>query len=317
MANLQHEYPFDPTYGYDRDALLKVGVPEAPDDFEAFWRNTYEQTRAVPTNASFRPVEGDANYDVFEVEYDGLGGFRVGGWLAVPKEGVVEYGVVMGHGYGGREGPELPADLKRTAIIQPCGRGFNRSTGGGYPGSAAFHVLHGIESRETYSHRFCVADLWSAATVLLERHPTIGHRLSYIGGSFGGGLGAMALPWDERFTRGLLRVPSFGNHPLRVTLPCTGSGEAVRKLYQRSPEILDVLRYYDAAIHARFIRQPTLSACALFDPAVPPPGQFAVYNAMTCPKKLFVLTAGHFSYPEEAAENTELNALRNQWLQEV
>lgn len=311
---LKHDLPFDPTCGYDREALLKVGAPEAPEDFEAFWRDTYEQTRAVPTNPSFRAIDGNAQYDAFEVEYDGLGGFRVGGWLVQPKDGVVERGVVMGHGYGGREMPEMAAGMRRTAIIQPCGRGFHRSAGGGYPGSGALHVLHGIESRETYSHRFCVADFWSAATVLLDRFPSIEGRLNYVGGSFGGGLGAMVLPWDDRFARAQLRVPSFGNHPLRVTLPSTGTGEAVRLMHQRRPEVLDVLKYFDAAIHARLIRQPTLVGCALFDPAVPPPGQFAVYNAIAAEKRLFILTAGHFNYPEEAAEGAELMCQRDQWL---
>jgi cephalosporin-C deacetylase len=29
----------------------------------------------------------------------------------------------------------------------------------------------------------------------------------------------MALPWDDRFQRAYLEVPSFGNHPLRVQMP--------------------------------------------------------------------------------------------------
>ncbi len=317
MPKLQHEFPFDPTYGYDQDALLKVGAPEAPDDFEAFWRDTYRRTLAVPVNPSFRPIKGIRDYDVFEVDYDGLGGFRVGGWLAVPTDGVVERGLVMGHGYGGLAAPEPPLGMKHTAIIQPCGRGFHRSAGGGYPGQSTLHVLHGIESRDTYSHRFCVTDLWSAATVLLERFPRIGGRLIYAGGSFGGGIGAMVVPWDERFVRAQLSIPSFGNHPLRVTFPGRGSGEAVRLMYQRRPEVLEVLKYYDAAIHARFIRQPTIVACALFDPAVPPPGQFAIHNAMSCEKRLLIRTAGHFDYPEKEIEVAETLNLRNRWLEEI
>ncbi|MBC2594455.1 glycoside hydrolase family 3 C-terminal domain-containing protein [Ruficoccus amylovorans] len=41
-------------------------------------------------------------------------------------------------------------------------------------------------------------------------------------------LGPLAIPWDELIKRGFLEVPSFGNHPLRLELPSSGSGKAVR-----------------------------------------------------------------------------------------
>jgi cephalosporin-C deacetylase len=134
-----------------------------------------------------------------------------------------------------------------------------------------------------------------------------------MGGSFGGGIGAMALAWDSRFKSGFLSVPSFGNHPLRVTLPCTGSGESVRNYYQDHPEVLDVLAYFDSATHARRIGIPVLCECALFDPAVPPPGQFAVYNALAGPKELTVRQAGHFTYLAEADDNQRLRATLERW----
>ncbi|MEZ5583004.1 MAG: hypothetical protein R3F37_09785 [Candidatus Competibacteraceae bacterium] len=34
----------------------------------------------------------------------------------------------------------------------------------------------------------------------------------------------------------------------------------------------------------------------MFDPAVPPPGQYAIYNALAGHKDLFVLQAGHFEH---------------------
>jgi cephalosporin-C deacetylase len=170
------------------------------------------------------------------------------------------------------------------------------------------HVLHGIESRETYIHGGCAADIWCAASALIEMVAEAAQRLDYIGGSFGGGIGALALPWEERFTAAHLAVPSFGNHPLRLTLPCVGSGESVRQHHTSHPELVEVLRYFDAAIAARHIKMPAQVAAALFDPAVPPPGQFAVYNAIPEPKELFVLAAGHFAHPDESLESERLTA---------
>jgi cephalosporin-C deacetylase len=252
---------------------------------------------------------------VFEVEYDSLDHVRIGGWILVPRKQKFSRGIVFGHGYGGREAPETGWFVGPPAAgIFPCARGFNRSAHPDIPAHSHEHVLHGIESRQTYSHRGCVADVWLAASALVELFPECASCLDYIGGSFGGGIGAMKLPWDDRFRRAFLDVPSFGNHPLRVTLPCTGSGEAVRQRYLSDPAgVMNVLRYFDAATHARHIRIPTMVGCALFDPSVPPPGQFAVYNALNEPKRLFVREAAHFEWPGAADEDRRLQALLHEW----
>jgi cephalosporin-C deacetylase len=300
---LQHDFPFDPTYGYDEAALRQVGAPPGPPDLADFWRDLNARTRAIAPRATVRELTDDGRSDVIthEIDYDSLDGFRVGGWLTVPKRGEPQYGVVVGHGYGGREAPDYGPMFEHAVAIFPCARGFNRSARPDLPNTAAWHVLHGIESRHDYSHGKCAADLWAGINVLQEMFPATG-PVHYVGSSFGGGIGAMALPWDDRFGRAFLEVPSFGNHPLRLTLPCNGSGEAVRTYHRRHPAVLDVLQYFDAATIARHARVPTLVAAALFDPAVPPPGQFAVYNALAGPKQLFVRTAGHVPYPQEAAE---------------
>ena len=305
---MKHDFPFDPTYGYDLDALLRVPAPEEePDDFEAVWRRRYEQARAIRPAPEIRPSGvGSDDVQVFDVTFTSAGGVRIGGWLTLPRRGTVQRGVVVGHGYGGRDRPELQLPIRGAAALFPCARGLGCSRRPDIPDNAARHVLHGIESRDTYVHGGCAADVWCAASALLELVPEASGRLDYLGGSFGGGIGALALPWDERFDRAHLSVPSFGNHPLRLTLPCTGSGEAVRIYHRTHGEAIDVLRYFDAATAARRLRIPTLVAAALFDPAVPPPGQFAVYNALPGPKELFVLRAGHFDYPEAAAESKSL-----------
>jgi len=312
----KHDLPFDPTYGYTLETLLKVPAPVGPPDFADFWRDTYTQTLAVPTEIARRPITwNDDRFDFFEIEFTSLAG-RCGGWLSMPRGESPKKLVVMGHGYGGRGDPGTMQLDAPTAVLSPCARGFNRSKTPGVPETSAFHVIHGIESRETYIHRFNVAELWSAATALLELFPKAADRLFYYGTSFGGGLGAMMLPWDSRVSRAFLQVPSFGNIPLRLTLPCVGSGEAVRLYHNHRGDVMPVMQYFDSATSARSIQQPTLVANALFDPAVAPPGQFAVYNAIPAKKKLFVKQAGHFVYPDEAKENLEMAEAVNEWFKD-
>ncbi|MET8469175.1 acetylxylan esterase [Streptomyces sp. NPDC006422] len=310
-----HDFPFDPAYGRTLNELLRIPAPDVPAGFDAFWRSRYEAARAVdPKPEVGRLVEERDGARIHEVSYTSVGGVRLGGWLVLPAEGEAEHGFVVGHGYGGRDqvGPDVPLPLPRSAAILPCVRGMaDRGLLPGVPSVAAEHVLHGIASRDTYVIGECVADLWCAASALLELVPGLngpGPRLGYLGVSFGGGLGALALPWDERLAAGQLTVPTFGNHPLRLTLDCVGSGAAVRRYHAEHPEVVDVLSYFDAATAAGRLRKPVLVAAALFDPSVPPPGQFAVYNALAGARELRVLEAGHYEYEGTQQEQAGLDA---------
>ncbi len=307
-----HDHPFDPTYGYDLDALMRVPLPDPddePPDLVDFWQATYAETLQVDPAITMRPIPSpDPSKELLEIEFnawDGAGAVRrIGGWLLQPRDEQPQLGIVMGHGYSGRESPlPLPNFGVPAMVIMPCLRGFNRSAAPELPGVAAQHVVHGIASRESYIHRGCVTDVWAAATALLTLAPALSGRLRYWGGSFGGGIGAMAVPWDQRFSRAFLDIPSFGHHPIRLQLPCVGSGESVRQYHAQHPEVIDVLRYYDAAICARYITVPTLVAAAKFDPAVPPPGQFAVYHALRCERELFVREYAHFELEVPLASN--------------
>ncbi len=304
----RHAYLFDPTHGYDLDALLAIAAPPPPADFAAFWRELQARARTVTVAPTLQELPSlQPHIQVFAVHFTSLDGVRIGGWLTRPRDEPIERGVVVGHGYGGRESPDFHLPFRRAAMIFPCARGISWSARADIPANPDQHVLHGIEQRESYVFGGCAADtVWCAASALLELFPMAAQRLDYLGISFGGGIGALALPWDERFHGGHLNVPSFGHHPLRLTLPCVGSGEAVRRYQDRAGQALATLRYFDAAVAARHLRIPMHVAAARFDPAVPPPGQFAIYNALAGHRELFVLQAGHFEHGGLAAEEARL-----------
>ncbi|WP_050495608.1 acetylxylan esterase [Streptomyces baarnensis] len=316
---LLHDFPFDPTHGYDLPRLLAVEAPSAPDGFADFWRDRYARALSVdPTPRIEGPWTTLADVRVADVSYTSTDGVRIGGWLTVPAEGPVTRGCVAAHGYGGRAAPDPWQCPPGTATIWPCLRGLGtRSLLPGVPSVSAGHVLHGIESRDSCLIGGCVADVWCAATALRRLVPEAAGALTFLGTSFGGGIGALALPWDDRFGAAGLTVPTFGNHPLRATLPCTGSGESVRGRLADDPSVLDVLAYFDAATAARHIRIPVHVGAALFDPSVPPPGQFAVYGALAGPRELFVLRAGHFDHPGEPDETAALEESQRRFLSEA
>ncbi|MFB7249555.1 acetylxylan esterase [Microbacterium sp. NPDC056234] len=271
----------------------------APDDFDAFWHDTFAEfgTGAVAWKVD-AALEPTPTHRVDRVQFTSSTGEQVIAWLALPH-GPVARGRVIGHGYGGRTEPALDALPADTAAIFPVAPGQEANPPGRFPALSARHVLAGIQHRETYAHRYSAADLWRAATVLLDAAPDAEAALDYQGGSFGGGMGALALPWDDRFRRASLDVPSFGYFPIRLSRRCTGSGEAVRSHLRRHPEVRPVLDYFDTAIAASRIRIPVHVGAAVIDPSVDPRGQFAVYHALAGPKRLTVRGSGHLDGPIE------------------
>ena len=152
------------------------------------------------------------------------------------------------------------------------------------------------------------------ASVLLDMFPETADNLNYSGGSMGGGMGALLLPWDGRFKAAYLNVPTFGAE-IRFDHQSNGSGEACRQYILEHPEARKVLAWFDASAAAGYLRIPICAAPAVFDPVVAPVGQFSVVNAI--PEKyrtVFVRDVGHFSTTEH---DSKLNEQISAWCEKV
>lgn len=283
--------------------------PAPPSDLADFWARRLGRAHLVDVRPRILAddIVGDGVRRL-RIEYTSTDDVTIGAWITLPEDGVVDRGIVRIHGYGGTaEVDVIHPDLPRTAVIWPCARGLGElSLSTEYPAAAPEHVLHGIGSTETYIHGGCVEDVWCGIDALVELAPGAARWIGLIGGSFGGGIGIMATAWDPRIRRAVVDVPSFGDHPVRVTIPCEGSGEAVRQLWLEDQGVLDVLAYFDAASCAGFVDVPVLIAPALHDPFVPPAGQWSIADALPDSKQIFTLAGGHVAYPEEAAEHAAL-----------
>jgi cephalosporin-C deacetylase len=285
---------------YSLSALLTpLAPPPEPEDFDDFWQATFHEFGTGPVAWEVaREHPATATHRVVEIHFPSAAGEDATAFAMLPHAATdIRCGLVVGHGYGGRTGPDVERVPAHTAAIFPVAPGTHVGTASRFPASPDEHVLAGIAHRDTYSHRFSAADIWRAATILLDMAPSAAGSLDFSGGSFGGGIGALALPWDDRFRRAALDVPSFGNHDVRLSRRCTGSGEAVRQHLRDHPEVRPVLDYFDAAIAARRLHLPVHVSAAMLDPAVDPRGQFAVYHALSGPKRLGVRANGHLDGP--------------------
>jgi cephalosporin-C deacetylase len=295
---VDHPYDFDPTYGFSLEGLRALRPPEAPAGFEAFWRARYERALGVATAPRLSAGSGgQPGWIVHDITYASTDDFQIGGWLMLPEAG-----------NSGREQPDFDLPLAETAVLFPWVRGLSRSRRAPISDDPAWHVLHDIDKIDRYILGGCVEDLWAAVSVLIALFPELDGRIGYSGTSFGGGIGALAIPFDPRIDRGHLVVPTFSNIPLWLTLPTVGSGNAVQNYARAHPEVRETLEFFDAATAASRIRIPMLVAAARFDPAVAPPCQFSVANALPGSKQheIVVLDAGHFDYDGMQAQQVLL-----------
>ena len=298
---------FDFTYGYNLEQLLQIVPPPQPEGFAAFWQARYRHAMKLDPCQRINPCASmHPDYDCYDLSYRSTDDFEIRGWVLIPKLTPVTRGVVVGHGYGGREGPDYDLPISSAAFIFPCFRGLSRSKCWPISDNPTYHVLHDIDKRDRYILGGCVEDLWLAVSALLKLFPSATGHVAYLGISFGGGIGGLALPWESRIQRAHFNVPSFGNQPLRLQLPTWGSAASVQNYQREHSNILATLQYYDTAVAARHIKVPVHMALALTDPVVAAPSQFSIYNALPGEKKLFVLEKGHADYPRQAAQKKAL-----------
>ena len=294
---IEHKYKFDPYNGMTQDELLKITAPAEVEGFRQFWEDNYRLVMNAPLDYHvetevWSPVATDTVYRVRVKNFDGVE-FVV--FIVRPENSAGA--LVIGQGYGNPATP--PASSYGLTVCFAHVRGLGASQCKDIPWEPAKHVVHGIESKESYILRGVIADQWMALRVLTDMFPDCADNIHYYGGSMGGGMGALLLPWDNRFKTGFLNIPTFGSE-IRFEYESVGSGEACRKYVAEHPEAREVLRYFDASVAAKYIRIPVCCTPALFDPCVAPVGQFSIANSIPEEyKTLYIRETGHFELTEK------------------
>jgi len=299
----------DPFGDYPLKQLLKVTTPPAPRDFDDFWQGAYRDALAHYVSPILRDTgRVHEQWKIYELSFISTNEVTIKGWLLAPIDGKVTRAFVVGHGYAGRDGPDLHLLFPNAAIYFPCCRGISKSACEPFSQDPYWHVIHDIDDKDNYIIRGCVEDIWLSVSALEKLFCGAKGHIGLLGISFSGGVGMLALAQDKRVKKAHFNQPTFGNYALRLRIPTYGSGKSVQDFYQRDPyTLIRTLRYYDAAFAAASVTVPVHFALALRDTVVTPPGQFAIYNQVQGEKYCYLLDAGHENYPNQARQFTELN----------
>lgn len=285
----QFDLPLDELHEY-RSASVE------PEDFDAFWSKTLQETREHDLDARFEPVEaGLTTVDVYDVTFSGFGGHPVKGWLRLPAGATEPLPVVLEFiGYGGGRG--LPHENLLWAstgrahfAMDTRGQGSAWGAGGGtadpvgngpsFPG----FMTRGIDAPENYYYRRVYMDAVRAVEAA-RSHPLVDPaRTVALGSSQGGGITIAVGGLLPDLVAVAPDVPFLCDFPRAATItdrnPYREIGNYLKTHRGRTADAMSTLAYFDGVHFAARGRAPALFSTALEDATCPPSTVFAAFNA--------------------------------------
>lgn len=304
-----------------------------PDDFEAFWTGVKAELTEVPLEWERLPGAGGETqtYRVDWLRFSSLGDLVIYGWLAVPKsippEGCRGYLWLPGYSLGNPPpGPEcLYPD---TVTLGLNLHGSLPNTPYRHPSvSGSDYITQGIESPQTYIYRNIVGHCLRALEALAEQPEIDPARLIVGGMSQGGGLALVTaalapavrlcladMPWLCALELALSLLDREKYKRMRTVRYPDARG-LIADLAEAHPElaaqVYRTYHYFDPLSHAAGIRCATQMSAGGRDPSCRPPTIYAVYNELSCEKKMLSLPhVGHEIVPA-------MHAAHGNWVQRV
>lgn len=290
------------------DALTGYRSPTPrPEGFDAFWRDTLEQVREYPLEATFTPVDtGLRLVETYDVTFAGFGGQPVKGWLTLPRgaggSGAGELAAVVEFvGYGGGRGLAHEVTLFALAgwahlRMDTRGQGSSWSPGHtpdpdpvGGPSFPGF-MTRGLRAPEEHYYRRVFAD-GVRAVEAVRAHPAVDpERVAVVGGSQGGGITIAVAGLTEGLAAAAPDVPFLCDFRRAVGLVDSHPyAEVVQYLHTHRDAVdqaLATLDHFDGVHLARTATAPSLWSVALMDQVCPPSTVYAAYNAWAGEKRI-------------------------------
>jgi cephalosporin-C deacetylase len=289
-------------------AALQQYTPqrEEPEDFDAFWTETLDETRRFPLDVHFEPVDyGLRTVETYDVTFAGYGGQPIKGWLLLPRERteilpcVVEY-----IGYGGGRGFPLDWLLFSSAgyahlVMDTRGQGSSWRHGdtpdvpaeGSSPHYPGFMTL-GVLDPRTYYYRRLFADAVRAVEAARSHSAVDAERVAISGGSQGGGVTLAVSGLVPDVAAALPDVPFLCHYRRALELIDTDPYAEITRFCKMHRDKVDVvfktLSYFDGLNFAARAQAPALFSVGLMDDICPPSTVYAAYNHYAGPKELRV-----------------------------
>ncbi|MGD0611944.1 MAG: acetylxylan esterase [Anaerolineales bacterium] len=287
---------------------LKVYRPsrQEPGDFDAFWQATLAETRRMPLEARFDPVDfGLETIETYDVTYGGYGGQSVKGWLLLPRQRRPKVGCVVEFiGYGGGRGFPLDWLLWSSVgyahfVMDTRGQGSSWQPGdtpdlpvdGSSPHYPGFMSL-GILDPKSYYYRRVFADAVRAVEAAASHPAADPSRIAVTGSSQGGGITLAVSGLLPGLAAVMPDVPFLCHYRRAVEITDSAPYSEIThycKIHRDQIDtVFNTLSYFDGLNFAARAKAPALFSVGLMDMTCPPSTVFAAYNHYGGPKDIKV-----------------------------
>ncbi len=293
------------------------GKNPCPDDFELFWQRGLEQMNATDPSVELRPADFSCSFaDCFDMYFTGVNDARIYSKLITPKGAKVGQcpAVLCFHGYSGAspQWVELLAYAAQGYVVaaMDCRGQGGKSQDATLTTGTTFHghIIRGLDDEpENLAFRQIFLDTAMLARIVMGVDEVDENKMCVMGGSQGGALTLACAALVPQIKKAAPAFPFLCDYKRVWEMDlCTGAYIEIRDYFrrhdpthQREDQIFTRLGYIDIQHMAKWIKADVFIAITLRDDICPPSTQFAVYNKLTCNKKMVLYPDyGHEQLPD-------------------
>jgi len=277
-----------------------------PGDFDDFWARTRQALEALDLEIAREAPPDEEREPGLRLEwlrFPSFGDVRIHGYVLRWLDGRRRPTVVHSHGYGSQVEVMWAWGRAGLNVVGVDIRGSGRSRDALPDVSRWGRLLTGIDAPEHHFLRGAVCDYMQAVLVAQRLLGEATSRWVIHGISFAGGLALMAEALLHRADLLAVGVPTFGWTEGRHFFVKSGSGREINDYIaarpDRAEDVMVVLRYFDAATFAPWVRCPTLVGLGRSDDVVPPETVYAIANHLRARHEIMEFPVSHTESPDE------------------
>lgn len=288
------------------------GRQDKPADFDAFWAKAKKEVEMLGTDCELVPADFTSSVaDCYDLFFTGVHQSRIYAQLLLPKTSQQKFPVIFQfHGYHSDVGDwsdKLALVAEGYAIVAMSVRGQGGKsedhllTNGG---TLKGHLIRGIEDGpENLFYRTVFQDVYQLTRIVAQLPFVDEANMMSYGVSQGGALALVCASLYPSIKRVFVQYPFLSDYRTAYSLDVTQSAYEELAYYFRfrdplhenEKSVFAALDYVDIQFLVKHITAKVVWAMGLEDRTCHPKTQFAVYNRIQSPKKLYF-------YPEYGHE---------------
>ena len=287
--------------GYDVDKILPF--TKMPDDFGNFWKQTLDEMHKTPLSYT-RELAKEYCTDKIDCwlirlkidkEHSMFGylfmpkdreGKKLPAAFSPPGAGVKTIRFPMRHKYYPEDG-FIRLEVEIHGLDPRLSESTFKDITSAFASMDNGYFTNRIDNREAYYMRHVYAGMVRWTDFLCSLPEWDGKNLAVQGGSQGGALALVTAALDPRVTACCVNHPALTDMAGYSEKGRTG-GYPHFKPSLLTPQVVNVLQYYDVINFCRIVKCPVRMTWGYNDNVCPPTTSYAAWNTLTCPKECVI-----------------------------